>query len=45
MNRIDLLAPSLVGPPRANLGPGPPSCTTPDTIKGIKRVFARPCIC
>ena len=29
VKRIDLQAPTLLGPPRANPGSRPPSCTTP----------------
>ena len=28
VNRIDLQAPTLAGPPQTNLGAGTPSCTT-----------------
>ena len=30
--KFDLQAFALVGPPRANPGPGPPSCTTPQQL-------------
>ena len=36
MNRIDLQAPTLVGPHWLNLGAGTPSCTTPVTHFHIK---------